>query len=141
MCWLVRPIANLRNGYRQLCSVGKIMSVREESKYPDKTWHNALRSLQLLKENMELCAYCTAGVQNVFFIAWHALLNIIRLTVGRIIPTDGNLQVFQFFFRSRSIKFKFQISSLHPLSSLICETSSKNVHFIINPIYFNNDCL
>jgi len=29
MCWLVRPIANLRNGYRQLWSIGKTMSVRE----------------------------------------------------------------------------------------------------------------
>ena len=37
MCWLVRPTANLRNGYRQLWSVGNTMTVREETKYPDKT--------------------------------------------------------------------------------------------------------
>ena len=29
MCWLVRPIANVTNGYRQLRSVGKAMPERK----------------------------------------------------------------------------------------------------------------
>ena len=68
------------------------MTVREETKYPDKTGPNVHRSLQLLKKNMELRACCITGTQNLFFISWNVFLNIITLIVGRIFSNDGNLQ-------------------------------------------------
>ena len=61
---------------------------------PRQNLTKTLRSLQLLK-NMELCAFCKLVYKTYFFfISWHVLLNIIRLTVGRIFPTDDNLLYF-----------------------------------------------
>jgi len=117
-------------------------NVREETTYPDKTWRYAPRSLQLLK-NMELCACCTIGIQNVFFFNFLVCTSQYYKTYSWAHFSNWwqSASVPFSFFRSRSIKSKFQISSLYPLSRLICETSSKNVHFIIKGIYFNNDCL